>query len=96
MASYDYVSESRVSKFFLRLFLAVLGLAVGLFAYAFAWLSKTNYSNVSIVDQLSGMSVSSEYSDINQMSSGDAFRSTSMTIFRLKESRRSTTASITF
>ena len=70
MASYDYVSESRVSKFFLRLFLAVLGLAVGLFAYAFAWLSKTNYSNVSIVDQLSGMSVSSEYSDINQMSSG--------------------------
>ena len=36
-ASYSARSESRVGRFFLRLFLAVLGLAVGLFAYVFAW-----------------------------------------------------------
>lgn len=69
-ASYSARSESRVGRFFLRLFLAVLGLAVGLFAYVFAWLSKTHYSNVSIVDHLGGATVSSEYSDINQTHSG--------------------------
>lgn len=44
--------RSPVGRFFLRLFLAVLGLLVGLFGYTYIWLAKTNYTPVGIVSEL--------------------------------------------